>query len=105
MPCVHHAIPQPSICEVCARDVARRRRSRTLLVVGILGLLPIAAGVVYLETRPKPPPPAPVEPDNVLRLQAEALARHPCDEQMLRERVERFAELNRTAEALATAER
>ncbi|HSN28482.1 MAG TPA: retropepsin-like aspartic protease [Kofleriaceae bacterium] len=105
MACLHHAIPQPSICEVCARDVARRRRARTLLLIAVVGLLPVAAGVVYLETRRKPPPPAPVEADNVLRLQAEALARHPCDDQMLRERVERFAELNRTAEALATAER
>lgn len=105
MPCLHHAIAQPAICEVCAKDVARRRRTRTLLIVALVGLLPIAAGVFYLQTRPKAPPPLAVEPDNVLRLQAEALAKHPCDEQMLRERVERFATLNRTAEALATAER
>ncbi|MBV8759654.1 MAG: retropepsin-like domain-containing protein [Deltaproteobacteria bacterium] len=105
MPCVHHAIAQPAICEVCARDVAGRRRRGTLLVVAAVGLLPIAGGVVYLQTRPKPPPPPPVEADNVLRLQAEALAQHPCDEKMMRERVERFATLNRTAEALATAER
>lgn len=104
MPCVHHAIPQPAICEVCARDVARRRRTRNVLLVGVVGLLPIAAGVIYLQTRAKPPAPAPVEADNVLRLQAEALALHPCDDKMLRERVERFATLDRTAEALRTAE-
>ena len=104
MPCVHHALPQPAICEVCARDGARKRRTRNLAIVSVVGLVPIAAGVVYLQTRPKPPPPAPVEPDNVLRLQAQALALHPCDEQMLRERVERFATLDRTAEALRTAE-
>jgi len=104
MPCVHHALPQPAICEVCARDGARKRRTRNLAIVGVVGLVPIAAGVVYLQTRPKPPPPAPVEPDNVLRLQADALALHPCDDKMLRERVERFATLDRTAEALRTAE-
>ena len=103
MACVHHALPQPGICEVCARDVGRSRRTRRGIVVAVAGLVPVAAAVVYLQTRPKPPPPAPVEPDNVLRLQAEALAKHPCDAQMMSERVERFATLNRIPEALATA--
>ena len=45
MPCVHHAIPQPAICEVCARDGARKRRTRNLvLVTRRAGSSPIAAG-------------------------------------------------------------
>jgi hypothetical protein len=102
MKCVHHAIPQPAICEVCAREVASGRRVRKAILIAVVLLAPVAGAVVYLQTRPKAPPPPKEEADNVLRLQAEALKLHPCDAQLLRERVERFATLNRLPEALAT---
>jgi hypothetical protein len=103
MTCVHHAIPQPAICEVCAREVASGRRVRKAVLIALVLLAPVSGAVVYLQTRPKAPPPPKQEADNVLRLQEEALKLHPCDAQMLRERVERFATLNRLPEALATA--
>jgi hypothetical protein len=103
MTCVHHAIPQPAICEVCAREAASGRRVRRGILLAVVLLAPIAAAVGYLQTRPKAPPPPKQEADNVLRLQEEALKLHPCDAQMLTERVERFATLERVPEALATA--
>lgn len=105
MRCAHHAVPQPTICVVCAREQAIRRQRRRLLVLALALLAPLAAGVVYLQTRPKPAPPPPREADNVLRLQEDALELHPCDAQMLTERVQRFVTLNRLPEALATARR
>jgi hypothetical protein len=105
MRCVHHAIPQPTICEVCARELGASRRRRRGVAVALLVVAPLAAGVVYLQTRPKAAPPPPREADNVLRLQEDALKLHPCDATMLSERVERFVTLNRLPEALATARR
>ena len=105
--CVDHAIPQPAICAACARDASARRRRGRRALVGVALLAPIAAGVAYLQTR-TPPPPAPlphVEPDTVLRMEAERLAKSPCDLETLTDRVERFADLGRNAEALDTAYR
>jgi len=105
MRCVHHAVPQPTICEVCAREVRGRRRRLRGVAVALVLAAPLAAGVAYLQTRPKAPPPPKQEADNVLRLQEQALKLHPCDATMLTERVDRFATLNRLPEALATARR
>jgi hypothetical protein len=105
MRCVHHAVPQPTICEVCAREVGGRRRRRRGLAIALVLLAPLAAGVVYLQTRPKAAPPPKEEADNVLRLQEAALKLHPCDAQMLKERVDRLMTLERLPEALAVARR
>jgi len=105
MRCVHHAVPQPAICVVCAAEAVSRRKRRRLIVLAVALLAPLAAGVVYLQTRPKPPAPPPREADNVLRLQEDALKLHPCDATMLTERVDRLITLNRLPEALAVARR
>jgi hypothetical protein len=101
MRCIHHAVPQPAICVICAAEAAARGRRRRLIAL----LVPVAAGVVYLQTRPKPAPPPPREADNVLRLQEDALKLHPCDAQMLTQRVDRLITLQRLPEALAVARR
>ena len=104
--CPHHAIAQPAVCEACARAAAAVRHGRRRLLVGLALLVPLGALVAYLQSRKPAVPARPAaHEDAVLRLEAERLAKAPCDVQTLTERVERFVDLGRTAEGLATAYR
>lgn len=104
--CLHHPIPQPQICKVCADHVAAQRSRSRPLIIGALLIVPVAGVAGYLMTRPKPPPPVvePGEPDTVVRLQRERLAKTPCEPRTSINMVERLMELKRWRDAKDAAE-
>ena len=53
MRCVHHAIPQPAICVICAAAAQASRRRRRAIAIAVLLVAPLAGTVLYLQTRPK----------------------------------------------------
>ena len=79
-PCGHR-IPQPAVCESCARQAARRRaRVRGVLIAVVLVLVCGGVALALSLREPAPPPSVPVDAGDALEgFKRERLAQAPCD--------------------------
>ncbi len=103
--CLAHAIPQPGLCEICAKRARfTTARARALIVAG--GVIAATAAIVfYLQTRPtKAPPPPPPEVDLLEKYKRERLAADKCDKKAIQDLVEHLMRDARWKDALAIAE-
>lgn len=104
MRCEAHAVPQPALCQVCARHAAQRKTRTRALIVIVGAALATTGIVVFLSTRPKKVVPPPKPAGDVLETyKRERLAAAPCDEAANIDLVEHLMIQRRWQDALDVA--